>query len=173
MPLIIFEISYIKKKFRVNRLALIIGSMFPDIADKTIMFLKIINGRGYFHSLFFVFLCFGILFLLTKGNKAVSFSFLIGMLFHLLLDLPNIPLFFPFISYEFKYIGNPIPFWIRSLLTNPVVQVTEIIGIVCLLFIVIRNKLYSFKDITDYLRTNPKAIIYSIKKDSEIIISED
>jgi len=138
------------------------------------MFLKIINGRGYFHSLLFVFLCFGILFLVSKGNKAVSFPFLIGMLFHLLLDLPHIPLFYPFVSsYNFEYIGNPIPFWIRSLLTNPVVQITEIIGIGCLLFIVITNKLYSFKDIADYLRTNPKAIIYSIKNDTEIIISED
>lgn len=137
------------------------------------MFLKLINGRGYFHSLFIVFLCFGILFLLTKGNKAVSFPFLIGMLFHLLLDLPNIPLFYPFISYDFKYIDNPLPYWIHDFLTKPVVQATEIIGIVCLLFIVIRNKLYSFKDIADYLRTNPKEIIYSIKKDTEIVISED
>ncbi|TFG22388.1 MAG: metal-dependent hydrolase [Promethearchaeota archaeon] len=173
VPLIIFEIPQIKKKYRVNRLALIIGSLFPDIADKSLMFLKLINGRGYFHSLFIVFLCFGILFLLTKGNKAVSFPFLIGMLFHLLLDLPNIPLFYPFISYDFKYIDNPLPYWIHDFLTKPVVQATEIIGIVCLLFIVIRNKLYSFKDIADYLRTNPKEIIYSIKKDTEIVISED
>ena len=146
--------------------------MFPDVVDKAILFLKLTNGRGYFHSLFFVFLCFGILFLLTKGNKAVSFPFLIGMLFHLLLDLPNIPLFYPFISYDFIYIGDPIPHWIHTLLTNPVVQATEIIGIVCLLFIVISNKLYSLKDIANYLRTNPEIVIH-LKTDSEIIISED
>ncbi len=147
--------------------------MFPDIADKSLMFLKLINGRGYFHSLFILFLCFGILFLLTKGNKAVSFPFLIGTLIHLLLDLPNVPLFYPFISYDFKYIHDPIPYWINAILTNPVVQATEIIGLGLLFFILIRNKLYSFKDIADYLRTNPKAVIYSIKEDTEIIISED
>jgi len=154
-------------------LALIIGAMFPDIVDKTILFLKLANGRAYFHSLLFVFICFGIIFLLSKGNKAISVPFLIGMLFHLLLDLPNIPLFYPFIMYDFIYIEDPLPHWIHTLMTSPVVQATEIIGIGLLIFIVINNKLYSFKDIVDYLRTNPKTIIYSIKKDSEIIISED
>ena len=147
--------------------------MFPDIVDKTILFLKLANGRAYFHSLLFVFICFGIIFLLSKGNKAISVPFLIGMLFHLLLDLPNIPLFYPFIMYDFIYIEDPLPHWIHTLMTSPVVQATEIIGIGLLIFIVINNKLYSFKDIVDYLRTNPKTIIYSIKKDSEIIISED
>ena len=147
--------------------------MFPDIIDKTILFLKLANGRAYFHSLLFVFICFGIIFLLSKGNKAISVPFLIGMLFHLLLDLPNIPLFYPFIMYDFIYIEDPLPHWIHTLMTSPVVQATEIIGIGLLIFIVINNKLYSFKDIVDYLRTNPKTIIYSIKKDSEIIISED
>ena len=154
-------------------MALIIGAMFPDIVDKTILFLKLANGRAYFHSLLFVFICFGIIFLLSKGNKAISVPFLIGMLFHLLLDLPNIPLFYPFIAYDFIYIEDPLPHWIHTLMTSPVVQATEIIGIGLLIFIVINNKLYSFKDIVDYLRTNPKTIIYSIKKDSEIIISED
>ena len=146
--------------------------MFPDVVDKAILFLKLTNGRGYFHSLFFVFLCFGILFLLTKGNKAVSFPFLIGMLFHLLLDLPNIPLFYPFISYDFMYIDDPIPYWIHALLTNPVVQATEIIGIIILILIVINNRMYNFKDMVNYLKTNPKIVIH-LSTDSEIVISED
>ncbi|MFX1310834.1 MAG: metal-dependent hydrolase [Promethearchaeota archaeon] len=173
VPLILFEIPQIKKRYRVNRLALIIGSMFPDIVDKALLFLKLVNGRAYFHSLLFVFISFGILFLLSKGNKAISVPFLIGMLFHLLLDFPEVPLFYPFIMYDFTYCDNPLPHWIHTLLTNPVVQATEIIGIGFLIFILINNKLYSFKDITDYLKTNPKTIINSIEKYSETIISED
>lgn len=173
LPLITFEIPQIKKRYRVNRLALIIGSMFPDIVDKALLFLKLANGRAYFHSLLFVFISFGILFLLSKGNKPISFSFLIGMLFHLMLDLPDIPLFYPFIIYDFIYVEDPLPHWIHTLMTSPVVQATEIIGIGLLIFIVIHNKLYNFKDLLDYLKTNPKTIIYSIEKDSKIIISED
>ena len=95
------------------------------------------------------------------------------MIFHLLLDLPGVPLFYPFIYYDFMYTEDPLSLWMHTLLTNPVVQATELIGVIILTFIVINNKLYSFKDIADYLRTNPKAIIYSIEKDTEIIISED
>ncbi|MFX1394178.1 MAG: metal-dependent hydrolase [Promethearchaeota archaeon] len=173
VPLVFFEIPQIKKRYRVNRFALIIGSMFPDIVDKTLLFLKLSNGRAYFHSLLVVFICFGILFLLSKGNKAISVPFLIGMLFHLLLDLPNIPLFYPFITYDFTYCEDPLPHWIYAMRTNPFVQATEIIGFSLVIFIVINNKLYRFKDMVDYLRTNPQIIFNPEGKDSKIIISED
>ena len=169
IPLLLFEIPYIKKKFRVNRFALIIGSMFPDIMDKTISFLKLAHGRGYFHSLFLVFICFGILFLFTKGNKPVSVSFLFGMLFHLLLDLPGIPLFFPFVQYDFMYVDDPIPYWIHSLLTNPIIQITEFFGVLTLLFILINNKLYGFKRIVEYLKT-PSEFIGIIEPEQETVV---
>ena len=76
--------------------------MFPDIIDKAILFSGIGSGRHYFHSLLFVFLTFCILYLFTKGNKEVSVPFLIGMLFHILLDLPDVPIFYPFIKYGAK-----------------------------------------------------------------------
>ena len=129
--------------------------MFPDIIDKAILFLGLGSGRYYFHSLLFVFLSFFILFLITKGNKEVSFPFLIGMLFHLLLDLPSIPLFYPFIEYEFVTVDDPIPLWITTLLTNPIVQATEIIGGFCLIFIIFHNKLYKSEDFIKYLKTSP------------------
>lgn len=128
--------------------------------DKSILFLKLGNGRGYFHSLFFVFLSFFILLLITKGNKPISLSFLIGMIFHLILDLPEIPLFYPFVTYDFMYTENPIQHWLHTLVTNPVVQITEILGVLTILFVIIYNKLYSFKKIIDYLKTNPLIISY-------------
>lgn len=156
----------------MNRLALIIGSILPDVVDKMLVFLKLANGRGYFHTVLFAILCFSILFLLSKGNKIISISFLIGMTFHLLLDLPGVPLFYPFIYYDFMYTEDPFSLWMHTLLTNPVVQATELFGVFILIFIVINNKLYNFKNIANYLITNPEIIIH-LKKDTELIISED
>ena len=127
--------------------------MFPDIVDKTLLILKLSNGRSYFHSLLFVFLSFLVLFLVLKGNKEVSLSFLIGMLFHLVLDLPDIPIFYPFISYDFAYIDDPIPHWTRTLLTSPIVQITEIIGLGILIFIAAMYRLYKIDEIFKYLKT--------------------
>jgi len=129
--------------------------MFPDIIDKAILFLGLGSGRYFFHSLLFVFLSFFVLLLITKGNKEVSFPFLIGMLFHLLLDLPSIPLFYPFIEYEFVVTDDPIPHWVNTLLTDPLVQATEIIGAVFLIFIIYHNRLYKSKDFIKYLKTSP------------------
>jgi len=129
--------------------------MLPDIIDKVILFLGLGSGRYFFHSLLFIFLSFFILFLITKGNKEISFPFLIGMIFHLLLDLPGIPIFYPFIEYDFVVTDDPIPLWINTLLTNPIVQATEIIGGICLIFIIINNRLYKSEDFIKYLKTSP------------------
>lgn len=170
IPLLIFEIPSIKKKYRINRLSLIIGSMFPDIADKLLLFLKLSNGRGYFHSLSIVFICFGILFLISKRNNSISFPFLIGALFHLILDLPNIPLFYPFITYDFSYQGDPN--WLFTLMTNPIVQITEIMGVSIISIIIIKNKLYRRKDIKEFLI--PKRDIINLKyQNPETLILED
>ena len=126
--MLIFEISQIKKRYRVNRFALIIGSMFPDLIDKSMLFLSLGSGRGISHTLLFVSFAFGFLFLITKGNKAIPFPFLIGEIFHLILDLPDIPLFYPFIPYDLTMVHDPIPLWINTLLTEPKVYITEIIA---------------------------------------------
>ena len=130
--------------------------MFPDIIDKAILFSGLGSGRHYFHSLLFVFLSFCILFLITKGNKEVSVPFLIGMLFHLLLDLPGIPIFYPFIEYEVVVVDDPIPQWINTLLTDPIVQATEIIGATFLVFIFFNKKLYKSEELIKYLKTSSK-----------------
>jgi len=78
-----------------------------------------------------------------------------GLLIHLLLDLgPNLPLFWPFISYDFIINDDPIGDWITTLFTNPLVLTTEIIGLGSLLFIIYNNKLYGITLIINFLRTN-------------------
>ena len=178
VPLFVSEIPTLKKRYRFNRFFLILGSMFPDIVDKTILLLKLGSGRLYFHSLLFVFLSFIVIFLIsrkiTPNNKEISFSFLIGMLFHLGLDLPSVPLFFPFIPYDITIVDDPIPMWFNTLLTSPVVQITEIIGASILLIITIKYKLYKPKELLNYLKTEPIFSTYLEKESSqEIQIVED
>ena len=158
-PLLIFEMPQIKKKYRVNRLALIIGSILPDIIDKSFLFLQISSGRGYSHTLLFVLLFSAFIFLISKRNKALSLSLLIGLVFHLILDLPYVPIFYPFIPYDFSMVHDPLPLWIHTLMTDPKVYLTEIIGGFILGFIIINNKLYSIEEITNYLKTDPEILI--------------
>lgn len=136
----------------MNRYTLIVGSLLPDLIDKPILFLGLGSGRFLSHSLLFIFITFLIVFGITKGNKKVSLPLLIGMIFHLVLDLPDIPLFFPFISYEYIILEDPFSVWINSLLTNPIVIMTELAGILFIIFILINNRLYHIKDITNYLK---------------------
>ena len=159
IPLLIFEIPKIKDKYEINRFALIIGSLYPDLVDKSLSFFNIGGGRGYAHTILFVLISFVFLFIITKGNKTIYFPFLIGMIMHLLLDMPRVPLFYPFISYEIMTYKSDIEQWLQTLLTNPIVITTEITGVIILIFIVINNKLYSISEFVNYLKTKPKITI--------------
>jgi len=153
LPLIIFEIPYLKKNYRINRLSLIIGSLLPDFIDKPLELLGISSGRGYFHNLLFAGISFAIVYILSKKNNAISFPFLFGIIIHLLLDMP-IPIFYPFIQYEFVPIHkNPVEYWANNLTKSIIYLLSEIIGIIIIIFIIINNKLYSKSKILSYLRT--------------------
>jgi len=154
VPLIIFELPLIKKKFEFNRFALIIGSLLPDIIDKILLFLNLGSGRGISHTILFVLISSIVLHFITKGRKAISIPFFVGLVIHLILDLPKVPLFYPFIMYDFSMIEDPFGVWLYTLFHNPVVYLTEITGVLIFIFILISNKLYSRKDITDYLKRN-------------------
>ncbi|MHA1349695.1 MAG: metal-dependent hydrolase [Promethearchaeota archaeon] len=163
IPLIVFELPLIKKKFKFNRLALIIGSVFPDIIDKSMLFLNLGSGRGISHTILFVLLSFLILHVATKRKSFISLPFLIGMVTHLALDLPEVPLFFPFIEYDFLMIEDPLSYWFYKLFNDPLVYLTEISGIVILLLILVGNKLFSVKELWDYLHQNADFVNFKDK----------
>ena len=89
----------------------------------------------------------------------ISVPFLAGMSIHFILDFPQVPLFYPFISYDFLFLEEPLFFWFSQLFTDPVVIMTELIGIAILVFIVINNKLYHRKDINEYLKGSYQTMI--------------
>lgn len=152
LPLIVVEIPYIKHNYNFNRLALIIGSILPDLIDKSLMFLGLGSGRGLSHTLLFVVVVYVTILLLFKGKTTIPNSLAIGILFHLLLDLPEIPLFYPFINYQFIYLEDPFSDWLFTLFNDPIVQITEILGILFLIIIIIHNKLYGIRKIVTYIK---------------------
>jgi hypothetical protein len=159
IPLLTIEIPYVKNKNKIDRASLLIGSLIPDIIDKLIMFLNLGSGRGYFHTLLSILISFAFTLIITKGNKEVSLSLLIGMGFHLILDLPYIPLLYPFIPYEFIIVEDPLGVWLKRLLTNPLIIISESIGLLIIIFVILNNKIFSVSDIINYLKSNPKTLI--------------
>ena len=135
-------------------MALIIGSLLPDIIDKSLMFLGLGSGRGFSHTLLFVAVFYAISFLLFKRKTIIPNSLAIGILFHLLLDLPEIPLFFPFINYQFIYLEDPLGGWLFSLLNDPIVQITEALGILILITIVFHHKLFGIRKIFTFIKAS-------------------
>jgi hypothetical protein len=154
IPLIFFELPFIKRKFEFSRFALIVGSLLPDIVDKSLLFMNLGLGRGVSHTMIFLLISFVILHLIVKRKINISCPFLLGMTFHLILDLPEVPLFFPFIVYEFIAVEEPLELWFYKLFNDPRVYLTEITGFLILTFILINNKLFNKKDIVNFLKRN-------------------
>jgi hypothetical protein len=150
IPLIIFEIPKIKNTFSFNRFTLILGALFPDLIDKTLLFLGIASGRGISHSLIFNFLLFLMVILLFR-KKYIYLPFGIGITLHLLLDIPDLPLFYPFILYKFEILEEPFSFYIHRLFTYPPVIISESLSIIILSYIIIKNKLIHLTQINKYL----------------------
>ncbi|MHA1195664.1 MAG: metal-dependent hydrolase [Promethearchaeota archaeon] len=151
IPLILFEIPKVQERFNINRLALIIGSILPDLIDKPLSILGLGSGRGYAHTLLFVGVVYIITLLVSKKNWMVSNGLLIGLGFHLVMDLPEVPLFYPFVYYDFIYIKTPVEFWFYRLLGNPGIMITELLGLGSLIYIGINKRLYVKKNLISFL----------------------
>jgi LexA-binding, inner membrane-associated putative hydrolase len=140
VPLLLFEIPAVKDKVPIQKLSLIIGSMLPDLIDKPLSLIWATSGRGIAHAPFFQILLFVPLFCIFK-DKIIPKSLLIGTVIHLILDLPYIPLLWPFFQYEYGYGDDHIGDWIYTITHNPLVISTEIIGIIGLLLIAFKHQL--------------------------------
>ena len=163
LPIGLSEIPYIRKRFKFNRLSLSIGALIPDLIDKLLLFTRIGSGRYISHTLLFLFGSSLILLLFSyllqyikksdneKYTCIVPFSYFIGILIHITLDLPKIPLLYPFIAYKFVIIDEPITHWVVVLFTDPIVIITELIGLIIIIIIFFKNKLYYPKKMWHYL----------------------
>lgn len=120
-----------------HRIYLIIGSLIADF-DKILSVLHISSGRGFCHTILFNIIFIVSAFLISRKDKKKYLPFAFGCIVHLILDLPNIPLFWPFFSSQynmlthtnynlFEYIGYFI-----DLMLKPKVLITETIGAIVL-----------------------------------------
>jgi len=132
--------------------------LLPDIIDKPIFLLGFGTGRYLSHNLLFALVSFFALFLLTKKNLKISLPFLIGIFSHFILDIPYVPFFYPFISYDWLVIDEPLLYWFTSMFTNPVVIITEITGVIIFTYILLKNKLFRYSVILDYLKGDSSSV---------------
>jgi membrane-bound metal-dependent hydrolase YbcI (DUF457 family) len=126
----------------LSLLVVLIGSLTPDIIDKTLLLLGLTNtGRFIGHSLFLGSLISLIIYIVLR-KKVISFSLFFGFMFHLLEDATKfVPWFYPFVNYNFSaYNIGPVftPFNIAS----------ETIGIIMLIYLVKTNSHFR-NDIAD------------------------
>ena len=164
-PLFVLEIIISFKKIKlekIQRFWLMFGSILPDLIDKPISLItKTVSGRGIAHTpIFVISLCFLIL-LLTK-NKSISLSLGFGMVFHLILDIPDVPWFWPIVPLENYEFG--IDSWIYTILHNPLIISTEIISLMGLIGIIIfykilfNGKLINWQNANIFLYETPKSL---------------
>ncbi|MFX1365471.1 MAG: metal-dependent hydrolase [Promethearchaeota archaeon] len=163
LPLIFTEIPRLKK-LKINRYSLIIGALLPDIIDKPLFLLGFGNGRFLSHTLLFAIISFLIVHFSSKKNVSISFPFFIGIVFHFLLDIPHVPFFYPFIKYDFGVVDEPFLFWIKQLWTEPLVIITEGTGVLFIIYILIKNKLYQIDKLSEYLRGINQTFIQNSKE---------
>jgi hypothetical protein len=153
IPLLVIEIPKINKNVKVNRAVLIIASMIPDLIDKPILFLSLGSGRDISHTLLFWTISSILLYLITKRNLPISLSYAVGVGFHLLLDMPHIPLLYPFVQYDFPVTEEPFLVWLKTIFTDPLVISTELIGGVILVFIFFKYNLMKKEKLINFLKT--------------------
>ncbi|MHA1562549.1 MAG: metal-dependent hydrolase [Promethearchaeota archaeon] len=167
-PLFILELVLLITKNKKNKLEkiqrfwLMLGSILPDLIDKPISIItKLVSGRGIAHTpIFLIFLCI-LIYILTR-NKWISLSLGFGMIFHLLLDIPEVPWFWPIIPLE----GYQDVFdsWIYTLLHDPLIFSTEIISLIGILGIIVsykiifNGKLINWQNVNSFLFKTPKSL---------------
>jgi inner membrane protein len=125
---------------------LIIGSLFPDLIDKPLSFFGFSDGRSITHTLLVaVIILLAGLFLWQNLKKTWLLAISIGTIAHLILDSmwtgPQV-LFWPlhgmsFPSADHSFSFDQIGIWWHILITNIGVDISEIIGILIILFLLI------------------------------------
>lgn len=141
----------------------VIGSVLPDLIDKPIgdvFFRKEFqNTRLFAHSLLFsgILLLIGLYLMIKNKNRANNF-FVLGIcsLIHQLLDsmwLYAKTFYWPFLGWKFP--TRPEGKWLmegfQRLLTDPTYYVTEILGLVIVIYFV--TKLIKNKKLKQFLKT--------------------
>lgn len=122
--------------------ALVIGVLLPDIFDKGLALIGVLEcGRSLGHNVFFG-LGAGIVAFAVTRNKNVAIAMTLGIMLHLLEDSVHfVPYFYPLVSYDFESCG-PVQFQPGTF------EITmEAVGMVLIVvWWKFRSKLFYFRD---------------------------
>jgi len=136
---------------------ILIGALLPDIIDKPIghFFFRetFSNGRIFGHTLIFLILITAVgIYLYRRNSRTWLLALSFGTITHLLLDqmwLNSKTLFWPLLglSFERGEVDNYVLSIFHTLLTNPFVYITELVGLAVLIWfswtLFRRKKIYS------------------------------
>jgi hypothetical protein len=153
--LIVYQKPEWRPKFDLRWLA--IGAMLPDIIDKTIGLLilreYIDNGRIYAHTLAFS-ICITAIAAYIKSRPTISVAF--GSWMHIAFDkMWEVPVtaFWPRYGWGFPKTDFYLGRWFEMLLTDPYIQITEIVGASILIFLFFKFQLYKREKWNNLWRT--------------------
>lgn len=135
-----------------------IFAMLPDLFDKVTGHLllrgALDNGRLFSHTLLFVII-FAFIFVFV--NKIIGLIYTIPIFTHHIFDmLWNDPKtwLWPYHGWRFESLDlNVWQHWLEALLSDPYVQVTEILGIIVVIAIIFHFKLTNWQNFSRLLRT--------------------
>jgi hypothetical protein len=168
--LLIFPLK--KLNIKHNLFWLFIGSVISDVIDKTASFLNIWSGRGVAHTFLFFIVTFIALQLVTK-DKIKTFSYGVGFIIHIIMDLP-LPVFFYPLTGNIDFMLNPyvnfskIDYFMGLLLSNKVLMITELMGFIFLIslgfYTLIKNYFYNLKEDNKFYIDYVEIVVVPIKE---------
>ncbi len=134
---------------RVDYRFILLGALLPDLVDKPLGHILLpgvlANGRTFLHTLLFLVITILAALIVYRQKRAVwGFYIAFGVLMHLIMDAiwcDPVTFFWPLYGAFQKYPGiseRILEKWIRTLLDEPCVYISEATGLLILLFFTTR-----------------------------------
>jgi hypothetical protein len=158
--LILFTLYLLKRTEYISKIdfrIVLVLAILPDIIDKLIGHLlfynELNNGRLFFHSLLVLFIMVIILYKLNKDLFLIySFPLFTHQIFDFMWDLPT-TWFWPYYGLFFEKLEKDVwGQWLTTLMTDPFIQLTEILGFIFGLLIFIYFKLYLKTNFINFMK---------------------
>ncbi len=140
----------------------IIAAILPDIIDKIVGLIilkeEISNGRLFTHSIVIIgifSICLLVFTKINSGHILKSLFYISPLYFHLLLDRmweepPT--LFWPLLGTSFPRLDIEISDYFNILLSDPYILVSEVLGILIILTLLVRYRLFIREQFFNFLR---------------------
>jgi len=127
---------------------LAVGSMLPDIVDKPLCWASLAPGRGCAHTLLFMVV------ILAASWRFGILELAFGNFMHLMLDTMFLDLkvlLWPMMGLSLEMTRHTVTYYWENILNSTYTQVTEALGLLCILYFVRMYRLYSISNLKPFL----------------------